>query len=422
MRGEPMIFRCGGCTIDTDRREVRLEGLPSPAEPQVFDLVVLLMTHHDRVVTKDEIVEKIWLGRAISDATLSSRIRSARKVIGDDGKSQSMIRTVQRRGFRFVGQVVFEHARNGSDEVAGPLQTAADAMSNPWQHHVPADIAQVVRYCRTGDAVRLAYAVTGKGPPLVKAGNWLSHLEYDWASPVWKHVFRRLSQGHTLIRYDARGNGMSDWDVPEFTFDAWVDDLATVVDAAGVERFPLLGISQGCAVAVAYAVRHPDRVSHLVLYGGRALGARWRSPEERVQREAMTTLVRTGWGMDNPAFRQMFTALFIPEANGDQMESFDELQRNTTSPEFAARFLEVTANLDVTGLLAEVKVPTLVLHTRGDAINSLAAGRQLADGIRGARFVALPGRNHLFLEHEPAAGRFFEEIELFLGRQGPAFD
>lgn len=411
-----MIYRCGGCTINTDSREVCLEGHSSPAEPQVFDLVVLLVTHHGRVVTKDEIIARIWRGRAISDATLSSRIRSARKVVGDDGKSQSMIRTVQRRGFRFVGPVVLEDDRGDAEEAAISSSAAGVATSNPWHHHVPADITQVIQYCRTDDSVRLAYAVTGKGPPLVKAGNWLSHLEYDWASPVWSHFFQRLSQSRTLIRYDARGNGMSDWDVPKLTFDAWVDDLAAVVDAAGIERFPLLGISQGCAVAVAYAARHPERVSHLVLYGGRALGAKWRSPEERQQREAMTTLVRTGWGMDNPAFRQMFTALFIPDADADVMKSFNELQRNTTSPEYAARFLEVTASLDVTGLLAEVKAPTLVLHTRGDAINPLAAGRQLADGIRGARFVALPGRNHLFLEHEPAADRFFEEIELFLGR------
>jgi len=410
-----MIYRCGSCTINTDSREVRRDGEPLSAEPQVFDLVVLLMTHHDRVVTKDEIVEKIWQGRPISDATLSSRIRSARKVVGDDGKSQLKIRTVQRRGFHFVGPVVREYAHTGTDQAEASLASARVAKSNPWHGHIPADIEQVVRYCRTGDSVRLAYAVTGTGPPLVKAGNWLSHLEYDWANPVWSHFFRRLSQRRTLIRYDARGNGMSDWEVPRLSFDAWVDDLAAVVDAAGIERFPLLGISQGCAVCVAYAARHPERVSHLVLYGGRALGAKWRSLQEREQREAMTTLVRTGWGMDNPAFRQMFTALFIPDADADVMQSFNELQRNTASPEYAARFLEVTAGLDVTALLGEVRAPTLVLHTRGDAINPLAAGRQLADGIRGARFVALPGRNHLFLEDEPAADRFFEEIELFLG-------
>jgi pimeloyl-ACP methyl ester carboxylesterase/DNA-binding winged helix-turn-helix (wHTH) protein len=405
-----MMFRSGRCTIDVSTHEILVDGRRSPTEPQVFDLVVLLISNYPRLVTKDEIVDKIWHGRSISDATLSSRIRAARKAIGDDGRSQSMIRTVQRRGFRFVGTVTTDDDHGGR---SAPITVSGE---NPARQplQIPSDIRQEVRYCRTDDHVRLAYAVTGEGPLLVKAGNWLSHLEYDWESPVWGHVFHRLSQSHTLVRYDARGNGMSDWDVPEFSFDAWVDDLETVVDAARLEQFPLLGISQGCPVSVAYAVRHPERVSHLILYGGRALGAKWRSQEEKELRDAMTVLVRKGWGKDNPAFRQMFTELFIPGASPDQMASFNEMQRNTTSPEYAARFLEVTAGLDITRLLSKVKVPTLVLHTVDDAINSLEAGRQLADGIPGARFVTLPGRNHLFLDDEPAARRFFEELRLFL--------
>lgn len=404
-----MIFRSRTCTIDVDTHEVILDGLLSPTEPQVFDLLVLLVANHHRLVTKDEVVEKIWQGRAISDATLSSRIRAARKAIGDDGKSQSMISTVQKRGFRFVGPVDIEPSPR-----SGLLPGSESRFSG--RRATPSEYRQNINYCQAGDGVRLAYAQTGSGPPMVKAGNWLSHLEYDWVSPVWSHVLYRLSQQHSLLRYDARGTGMSDRDVRRLSFDAWVDDLEAVVDAAGIQRFPLLGISQGCPVSVAYAARHPHRVSHLILYGGRALGAKWRSPEERLQREAMTTLVRIGWGKNNPAFRQMFTELFIPGANADQMDSFNELQRNTTSPECAARFLEVTAQVDVTALLAQVRMPTLVMHTSEDAINSLEAGRQLADGIPDARFVELPGRNHLFLEHEPAAERFFEEIDAFLAR------
>lgn len=406
-----MIFRSGNCSIDVERHELHLHGQPTPVEPQVFDLVVLLVTNHHRLVTKDEIVEKIWQGRAISDATLSSRIRAARKAIGDDGKTQSMIRTVQKRGFRFVAPVI-EQSQFGIDG-------SSAAHARPDTRHsrgraMPARFRQDIKYCQTADGVRLAYTQTGSGPPLVKAGNWLSHLEFDWVSPVWSHVLYRLSQHHALLRYDARGSGMSDWVVPRLSFDAWVEDLETVINAAGVERFPLLGISQGCPVCVEYAVRHPHRVSHLILYGGRALGAKWRSPEERQQREAMATLVRIGWGKNNPAFRQMFTELFIPGADADQMESFNEIQRVTTSPECAARFLEAAADLDVTKLLSKVQASTLVMHVSEDAINSLEAGRQLADGIPGARFVELPGRNHLFLEHEPAAERFFEELDSFL--------
>jgi class 3 adenylate cyclase/pimeloyl-ACP methyl ester carboxylesterase len=273
---------------------------------------------------------------------------------------------------------------------------------------------QEIRYCRARDGVRLAYALVGEGPPLVKAANWMNHLEYDWESPVMRHLWHGLAQEHTLIRYDARGNGLSDWEVGEISFDAWVSDLETVVEAVGLDRFPLLGLSQGCAISVAYAVRHPERVSHLILYGGFALGPDLRSRASREQREAVTTLTRRGWGLDNPAFRQIFTSLFIPEGTKEQFGWFNELQRHTTSPECAARYLATVATIDVTGLLAHVRAPTLVMHARDEVMVPFKQGRMLADGIPGARFVALPGRNHIFFEQEPACARFFEEIRLFL--------
>jgi class 3 adenylate cyclase/pimeloyl-ACP methyl ester carboxylesterase len=278
-----------------------------------------------------------------------------------------------------------------------------------------ANAAQTIKYCRAPDGVRLAYAISGNGPPLVKAGNWMNHLEYDWESPIWSHFFRGLSREHTLIRYDARGNGMSDWDVDRLSLDAWVTDLETVVDAVGIERFPVLGISQGGAVAVAYAARRPERVSHLILYGAFALGGKKRAPAEKEKRDAMTTLMRLGWGADNPSFRQMFTGLFIPGGTHEQADYFNELQLKTTSPECAARYFDVVGDFDVTDLLSKVKAPTLVMHVRDDLVTPLEAGRQLAAGIPGARFIAFPGRNHLFLEHEPASNRFFEEVSLFLG-------
>jgi class 3 adenylate cyclase/pimeloyl-ACP methyl ester carboxylesterase len=275
-------------------------------------------------------------------------------------------------------------------------------------------VAQTIKYCRAPDGARIAYAISGSGPFLVKSGNWMNHLEYDWESPIWRHFFRGLSRGHTLIRYDARGNGMSDWDVDELSLDAWVTDLETVVDTVGVDRFPLLGISQGGAVAVAYAARHPERVSHLILYGAFALGGNKRAPAEKEMREAMTTLMRLGWGADNPSFRQIFTSRFIPGATHEQADHFNELQLRTTSPECAARYFHVVGDFDIMDLLPRVRAQTLVMHARDDQIVPFEAGRQLAAGIRGARFVALPGRNHLFQEHEAASDRFFEEIGLFL--------
>ena len=242
------------------------------------------------------------------------------------------------------------------------LQNVSGGNRQTGHNSDAAEVKQEINYCRTPNGVRLAYATAGSGPPLVKTANWLNHVEYDWKSPVWQHVVRGLAHKSTLIRYDARGNGMSDWDVETLSLDAWVSDLETVVDAAGVDRFPLLGVSQGCAVSIAYAVRHPERVSHLILYGGFALGAAKRSPAQRELRAALTTLMRHGWGSDNPAFRLMFTAQFIPGATQEQTAYFNELQRQTTSPECAARYLETTGDPDVTELLGKVTTPTLVMH------------------------------------------------------------
>jgi class 3 adenylate cyclase/pimeloyl-ACP methyl ester carboxylesterase len=277
------------------------------------------------------------------------------------------------------------------------------------------DDRQEIRYTRARDGVRLAYAISGHGSPLVKTGNWLNHLEYDWDSPVWSHLLHGLSEHHTLIRYDPRGTGLSDWEVPELSLDAWVSDLETVVDAVGLKKFPLLGYSQGCAISIVYAVRHPERVSHLILYGGFALGANKRSPLEAEKRKAMATLMRLEWGADSPALRQFFTTQFMPDASKEQADTFNELQRRTASPENAANQFETTANFDITGLLAKVTVPTLVMHSRGDARVPIDVGRQLAAGIPGARFVALHGNNHILLEQDPATPRFLEEIRLFLG-------
>ena len=278
------------------------------------------------------------------------------------------------------------------------------------------NLAQEIGYCRASDGVRLAYAKVGDGPPLVKAPNWMNHLEYDWESPVWHHLLEGLAKNHTLIRFDARGNGLSDWDVDEVSFDAFLGDLETVIDAVGIERFSLLGISQGCALSIAYAVRHPERVSHLILFGGFAQGWNKRGlPEVEIEkRRAMMTLMRTGWGIENPMFRQMFTSQFMPEATKEQADAFNELQRKTTSGECAARYYDAVSNFDVSDLLSQVKVPTLVMHVRNDAVTPIELGRKMSTAIPGARFVALPGQNHLFLKQEPAAARFFEEIRLFL--------
>ncbi len=278
------------------------------------------------------------------------------------------------------------------------------------------DLKQEIHFCSAPDGTQLAYSMIGQGPPLVKTGNWMTHLEYDLESPIWRHLYRELAKEHTLIRYDARGNGLSDRTPDDISFDAFVGDLETVVAAAKVERFALLGISQGCAVSIAYTERHPERVSHLVLYGGYALGAtkRARTAAEKEEIAATLTLMRLGWGKENAAFRQLFTSGFIPGATKEQADWFNELQRMTVSPDVAVRLMEATGEFDVTDLLPQVSVPTLVMHARDDARVPFDAGRRMAAGIPGARFVPLQGPNHLFLETEPAFGQFLEHTRAFL--------
>ena len=290
------------------------------------------------------------------------------------------------------------------------IEVGADAGFDPQA------TKQQISYCRTPDGVRLAYSKVGRGPPLVKTANWMNHLELDWKGSVISHLFVALARNRTLVRYDARGNGLSDWDVETVSLDAWVNDLETILDAARVDRAPLFGMSQGCAISVAFAVRHPERVSHLILYGGFARGAYRRAKDEpELQKaKALATLIRTGWGDDNPVYRQLFSSLFMPGGTAEQLEKFAERQRKTTSPECAYRYFETTRDLDVTDLLPRVKVPTLVMHVRGDQVQPFQAGRELAFGIPGARFIALPGQNHIPLEQDPTSARILEEIDLFL--------
>jgi class 3 adenylate cyclase/pimeloyl-ACP methyl ester carboxylesterase len=276
---------------------------------------------------------------------------------------------------------------------------------------------QEIHFCQTVDGVQLAYARTGQGHPLVKTGNWMTHIEFDFESLIWRHLYQELSRDHAFFRYDARGNGLSDREVMDVTFERFVDDLGAVVDAAGIDRFALLGISQGCAVSIAYAVQHPERVSHLILLGGFAIGwkKRARTEAEKASGEAMLTLMRLGWGQENPAFRQMFTSQFIPDANKEQADWFNELQRISSSPADAARTFLANSEVDVSSLLSQVKVPTLVMHARHDARVPFESGRRMAAGIPGARFVPLESRNHIMLEGEPALARFLEELRSFLG-------
>jgi pimeloyl-ACP methyl ester carboxylesterase/DNA-binding CsgD family transcriptional regulator len=280
---------------------------------------------------------------------------------------------------------------------------------------------QRVRYLHTADGVRLAWAEAGHGPLLVKASNWLTHLEYDWESPVWRHWVRFLAEHFRVIRFDERGCGMTDWNVGDLSYERWVDDLeAVTATAAPGAPMILLGISQGSSVCIDFAVRHPELVTHLVLYGGYARGIARRADRDadRVY-AAIIELARLGWGTDNPAFRQVFTSRFIPGGTDEQMGWFNELCRKTTSPEIAAGLLRARAQVDVVDLLPRVRTPTLILHARDDRITPFDEGRRLAASIPGAQFVELDSRNHILLEGEPAWDRFCEAVLDFVGAPPP---
>jgi pimeloyl-ACP methyl ester carboxylesterase/DNA-binding CsgD family transcriptional regulator len=272
---------------------------------------------------------------------------------------------------------------------------------------------QEIRFCAASDGVRLAYAKHGRGPPLVKASNWLTHLEFDWESPVWRHWLEGVGRTNTVIRYDLRGCGMSDRDVGELSLERWVLDLETVIDAAGVERCALLGISGGAAIALAYAARNPDRVERTVAYGGWASGRFLRTDEER--RKAFSAVMRTGWAAPNPAFRRLFTMLFLPEGTPEQMAWYDELQLRSASPEMAVRLYDALGETDATELLPLVAAPTLVLHARGDLVVPFEEGRRIAAAVPSARLISLNSRNHMLLADEPAWQVFISEVLEFLG-------
>jgi pimeloyl-ACP methyl ester carboxylesterase/DNA-binding CsgD family transcriptional regulator len=281
----------------------------------------------------------------------------------------------------------------------------------------------IVRYVRASDGVRLAWAESGTGMPLVKAATWLTHLEHDIESPVWKHWTEFLSGHFRYIRYDERGCGMSDWDVRDLTIDRWVADLHTVVEAAGLdEPFTLLGMSHGAAMCVAYAARYPERVARIILCGGFALGNALRTDRRATQMMDAIINLSEWWGSDNEAFRQVFTSRFIPEGSDEQLRWFNELCRNTVSPSLAGTLLRARAYTDVSAYLPQVKAPTLIFHARRDAVSPIEEGRGLASGIAGAEFVELDSRNHVLLEHEPAWAKFKEGVLAFTGQDAPAGD
>ncbi|MGD9914990.1 MAG: alpha/beta fold hydrolase [Rhizobiaceae bacterium] len=396
-----MSYRFGPFTLVPETRELFRSDVVCPIEPQVFDLLLHLVTQRERVVSRDELIRTVWHDRIVSDSAISARISAARSAIDDDGERQIWIKTLPRRGFRFVGSVeaVAAHAPSAVPPAAG--------RASPDR--------QRVGFCRSADGTRIAYATSGGGYPLVKAGHWLTHLELDWRSPIWRPLLDRLNQQFQVIRYDQRGNGLSEWDVSDFSLERFVEDLEAVVDASGVERFALYGTSQGAPIAIAYASRHPERVSLLVLHGGYEKGRLIRLAEsDRAQAEAILTLMRHGWGKGSSPFIDAFATMFIPGGNREQIDSLVELQRHTTSPENAVSIRRAVDGFDVSDLVEQIDVSTLVIHARDDGVQPIEQAYQIAARIPQAEFLLLESRNHVILPDEKAWPVLFDALNRFV--------
>ena len=382
------------------------DGQPVILPPKDLETLLVLVERAGHIVEKEELLAKVWPGVFIEEGNLARHVFNLRQVLGDREDGRMYIETIPKRGYRFVAPVTMlgppavSHGRAGAAQPLGQLPR------------------QEIRFCTTSDGVRLAWASVGSGYPLVKAANWLNHLDFEWESPIWKHWIEQLTQYHRLIRYDERGNGLSDWDVRDMSPELWVRDLETVVDSARVDRFALLGISQGGAVAISYAVRHPERVSHLILHGAYSRGWKNRAASEEFEdeRRALLTLVRLNWGKNLPGFSEIIAKRFVPENTSiEHQRWWDDLQRVSTSPGNAARIMEVCDEINVRNLLPSVSVPTIVFQCDRDQIVPAEEGRMLAAEIPNARFVPLSSANHILLADEPAWKIFVRELGAFLG-------
>ncbi len=378
-------------------------GAPTELGARAFDVLLCLIAHRDRVVTKDEAILSVWSGRVVEENNLTVQVSALRKVIGAQA-----IATVPGRGYRFTVPVAEFGAALATDPPEIGRTTGLDAT----QQHI------LFTPLRSGN--RLAYAISGSGYPIVRAPHWLTHLEADWQTPVWRPLLTDLSSRYTLVRFDQSGTGLSDPSTRPISLDSLVDELAAVVDAARLERFALLGMSQGGAVSIRYAARHPDRVSHLVLCGGYVRGTLTRSPDAKTSQmvDALCEIVRGGWGIESSAYRQIFTTQFFPGASREQIEGFNRLELLSSSPERAAQLIRAFSQIDASADLTAIRCPSLVFHTRQDARIDFEEGRFIAAGIDAARLMPLEGRNHFPLEGDAAYLRMLEAISAFLPTAG----
>lgn len=380
-------LRFGEFVLDLQRCALRRGERTIGLRPRAFDVLSHLASNPGRVVGKDELIRAVWGGKPVTDDAIVQCVKSVRQALSDT--ERRIVQTVPRRGYLFAAEA------------------PRPSLSGPGRRHA-----------RTPDGVRLAIDVAGSGTPLVRPPTWFNHLAFDWNVQFRGALYRFLAERMQLIRYDGRGSGLSDRHVPDLSFAAMLEDLQAVVDELGLERYALLGISQGGPIAIAHAVRHPDRVSRLVLNGAYALGRNKRGSTRDLETGAAhLTLMRHGWGDEHSAFLKTFSMLYFPGTSADELGALAQLQRAAMTAEVAVRLRLACDDIDIMHLLPQVRVPTLVLHSRHDNAVPFEEGQRLAESIPGARFIALESENHVPTPQEPAWPRFVAEIESFL-REG----
>ena len=389
--------------LDVDERRLVRGNEEIRLRAKLFDTLRVLLENAGQLVRKEQLMQQVWPDSVVEENNVDHSISHLRKLLGP-GK---YIETVPRHGYRFTGDVTVVGGAKVSKP--GPRLVTLDPAPDKT------DMPEVeVQFFTASDGVRIAYTLAGSGPPIVRAIDWLNHLAFEWKSPFMRHWLSEIMRHNTLLRYDQRGSGLSDWEVEDFSYERMVKDFEELIEATGLEKFAIFGGCAGAAIATAYAARHPERVTRLILNGAFANGWPAPAPGAAEQLEAMLTLIRHGWGRDNPAFRQMWSTMFRPDADSEQMDWLNELQRIGASPENAARMLSHFPSFKILDLLPAIACPTLVLHSRDDASVPIQEGRLIAARIRSARFVELPSRSHLVAPGDAAWEPFVEEFSTFM--------
>ncbi len=386
--------------LDVDERRLFRGSEEIRLRAKLFDTLRVLVENAGRLVRKDELMQAVWPDSVVEENNLDHCVSHLRKLL----RPGEYIETVPRHGYRFVGAVTLTKPspKLVTLEPALPRRDAPDPE---------------VQFFTTSDGVRIAYTIGGRGPAIVRTIDWLSHLHFEWKSPFLRHWLTEIMRHNTLVRYDQRGSGLSDWNVEDFSYERMVKDFEELIETTGLDKFAIFGGCQGAAIATAYATRHPERVTRLILNGAFANGWPPPGPGATEQLDALLTLIRLGWGRDNPAFRQMWSTLFQPDADSEARNWMNELQRIAASPENAARMLSEFPNLKMFDLLPGISCPTLVLHSRDDASVPVQEGRLIAARIREARFVELPSRSHMVAPGDSAWDLFVEEFSTFMSWQ-----